>query len=103
MAKDRLALHEKLLATLGSTQVYYNTPPSTVKLEYPCIIYKLDDVAGVSANNKKYWGTRRYLITIVDKKPDPKVVDTILSWEYSKFEDPFIANNLYHYVLSLHW
>ena len=68
MAKDRLALHEKLLATLGSTQVYYNTPPSTVKLEYPCIIYKLDDVAGVSANNKKYWGTRRYLIRIVDRK-----------------------------------
>ena len=103
MAKDRLALHEKLLATLDSSQVYYNAPPSTVKLEYPCIIYKLDDVAGVSANNKKYWGTRRYLITIVDRKPDPKVVDTILFWEYSKFEDPFIANNLYHYVLSLHW
>lgn len=103
MAKDRLSLHNKLLALLGTNQVYYNEPPSTVKLEYPCIIYKLDDIPGVSANNKKYLGTRRYLITTIDRKPDPIVLNEILALEYSKFEDPFIANNLYHYVCSLHW
>lgn len=103
MVRDRLSLHSKLLSILGTSQVYYNDPPSTVKLDYPCIIYKLDDVTGVRANNKRYMGNRRYLLTIIDRKPDPPVVNKILDLEYSKFEDPFIANNLYHYICSLYW
>lgn len=102
MARDRLSLHNKLLSLLGNPNVYYQ-PPSTITLKYPCIIYKLDDVEGVHANNSKYWGTRKYLITLVSKTPDPTILDDILALPLSKFEDPLVVDNLYQYVCSLHW
>ena len=43
MAKDRLILHDELITLLGSSNVYFQ-PPTSIKMNYPCIIYKLDDV-----------------------------------------------------------
>ena len=57
MAKDRLSLHEKLIAILGYPNVYFQPPPTLV-LKYPCIIYKLDDISTFHANDKKYWNCK---------------------------------------------
>lgn len=102
MVKDRLELHSKLIALLGKTNVYFQ-PPATVKLDYPCIIYKLDDVEGFHANSKRYLNTKRYLVTVIDKDPDTKIPDKILELDYSSFEDHFIVDNLNHYICSLYY
>lgn len=102
MAKDRLSLHNQLCTILGSTNVYFQ-PPATIKMNYPCIIYKLDDVEGVHANGRRYLGTKRYLVTVVDKDPDTIIPDKILNLPYCSFEDHFVADNLNHYICSLHY
>ena len=102
MAKDRLSLHNLLTTVLGSSNVYFQ-PPSSITLKYPCIVYKLDDVKGVHANDKRYLGTKRYLITVVDKNPDTLIPDKILAMTYSEFEDHFVVDNLNHYVCSLYY
>jgi hypothetical protein len=102
MAKDRLSLQTELEGILGSTNVYYQ-PPASLKLKYPCIIYKLDKITGVKANNKKYLGTKRYLITVVDRDPNTLIADRVLDLEYSTFENYFVVDNLNHYICSLHW
>lgn len=102
MAKDRLSLHTQLIAVLGSTNVYFQ-PPASLVLKYPCIIYKLDDVQGVHANGKRYLGTKRYLITVVDKNPDTLIYDKVLELPYCAFETYFVADNLNHYICSLHY
>ena len=102
MGKDRLSLHNKLLTVLGSTNVFFQ-PPASIVLKYPCIVYKLDAIEGTHANGTRYLGTKRYLVTIIDKNPDTLLPDKILELPYSTFEDHFAIDNLNHYICSLHW
>lgn len=102
MAKDRLSLQSDLITLLGSTNVYFQ-PPSSLKLKYPCIIYKLDDVDGVTANDKKYLKSYRYLVTVVDADPDTSIYKKVLDLPLSAFETHFVSDNLNHYVCSLYY
>ena len=102
MAKDRLSLHSLLVSLLGSSQVYFQ-PPATLKMNYPCIIYKLDDMEAVHANDKRYFNRKRYLLTLVDKNPDTKLPDKILELDYTSFENHFVSDNLNHYNCSLYY
>lgn len=102
MAKDRLSLHSLLVSILGSNQVYFQAPAS-VKMTYPCIIYKLDDMENVYANDKRYFNRKRYFITVVDKNPDTKIPDKILDLDYTSFEDHFVNDGLNHYMCSLYY
>ena len=102
MAKDRLSLHNLLVSLLGANRVYFQ-PPATLKISYPCIIYKLDDVEGVHANDRRYLGNKRYLITVVDRDPDTIIPDKILELPYCSFEDHFMNDNLNHYICSLYY
>lgn len=61
---SRLQLQSVLEDILGSKNVYFQ-PPSTVRLQYPCIIYQLDDLPTQHANNKPYMLTHTYTITLV--------------------------------------
>lgn len=102
MAKDRLSLHDKLKTVLGSSNVYFQ-PPSTLTMKYPCIIYKIDDMEGVHANDRRYLGTKRYLVTIVDRNPDTLIPDKLLELPYCAFENHFVVDNLNHYICSLYY
>jgi hypothetical protein len=102
MAKDRLSLHSKLVEMLGSPNVYFQPPP-TIVLKYPCIIYKLDDVTSIHANNLRYSGSKRYLLTFVDKNPDTTIYEKVFDLPYSAFETSFIKDNLNQHICSLYW
>ena len=102
MAKDRLSLHDKLKTVLGSSNVYFQ-PPSTLTMKYPCIIYKIDDMEGVHANDRRYLGAKRYLVTIVDRNPDTLIPDKLLELPYCAFENHFVVDNLNHYICSLYY
>ena len=102
MAKDRLSLHNILVSILGTLNVYFQ-PPATITLKYPCIIYKLDDIEDVRANDKRYLNHKRYLITIVDRNPDSSIPDKILDLPYCAFENYFVIDNLNHYNCSLYY
>lgn len=100
MAKDRLSLHNKLLSI--TPKVYFQ-PPATIVLEYPCIIYKLDDVELTRANNLVYGKTKKYLVTVVDRNPDTILYEKILELPYSELVSSFTKDNLNQYICSLHW
>lgn len=102
MANDRLSLHSLLVSILGSPNVYFQPPP-TVKMNYPCIVYKLDEMEAMYADDRRYFNSKRYLVTVVDKNPDTKTPDKILELRYCSFESHFIAENLNHYVCSLYY
>ena len=99
---QRLQLQRVLEDSLGSSNVYFQ-PPSAITLKYPCIIYKLDDIEDVRANDKRYLNHKRYLITIVDRNPDSSTPDKILDLPYCTFENYFVIDNLNHYNCSLYY
>lgn len=99
---SRLELQTKLEELLESRHVYYQ-PPSTVKMEYPAIVYSLNDIDIRKADNANYMSTKQYTVTVIDKRPDNSVIDKLLELPYCSYDRPYVADNLHHDVLTLYF
>lgn len=105
----RIDLHWILIDILGTRnepldkQRVYFQPPSTIKLLYPCIIYKRDDKDEIFANNFLYQAKKRYLITVIDKNPDSEIPDKVAELQYCSFNTNYVADNLNHDVYSIYY
>ena len=107
MAGSRLALHDIFIDILGTrgqavSRVYFQ-PPATVKLEYPCIIYKRSNRKDFFSNDRIYLGMKRYLVTVVDKNPDSLIPDKVLELRYCAFSSHFAVDGLNHDVYTLYF
>lgn len=102
MARDRLALHDELIDLLGSSNVYFQ-PPTSLTLSYPCITYKRDAVDSIYANDRRYMGMKRYLITIIDRDPDSHIPDKMFEFPYCSFETNYAVDGLNHDIYSLYY
>jgi hypothetical protein len=100
----RLELHALLVSTLGSTNVYFQ-PPSNLTMQYPCIVYQLDNAKTEFAGNHPYSHAKRYQVTVIDRNPDSGMLisDDVAQLPLSSFVRPFTADNLHHYVFNLYY
>lgn len=98
----RIELHEKLKVILGSKAVYFQ-PPESIKMEYPCVVYSIDDIDIKHADNIPYVSKKRYSITIIDKDPDSIIPDKISELPLSSFSRSYVVDNLNHWVFLLYF
>ena len=93
------------IETLGSEyarqRVYYQ-PAASVKLKYPCVIYKLEDMPIVHANNLPYHWDHVYQITVIDRDPESIIREKIAEMSTCRFVRNYIADNLYHFVFRVY-
>ena len=99
---DRLSLQTKLEHLLGSRNVYYQ-PPTSVVMKYPAIVYSKANKNGTFANDKRYSKLQSYELIVIDRKPDNPVIDKLLDLPYCSYVRPYVADNLYHDVLTLYY
>lgn len=97
----RIDLHYKLEALLGSKNVYFQ-PPATIKLKYPCIIYKRSSVDTIYADNEPYRHHKGYTITVIDKNPDSDIPGKIAKLPLCRFERSFTQDNLNHDIYKVY-
>jgi hypothetical protein len=97
---QRLELQALLVNLLGSSNVYFQPPP-TLQMEYPCIIYRRDFVEIDYADDNPYTQKKRYLVTVIDRNPDSEIPDKIASLQYAAYDRFYIADNLNHDVFKL--
>ena len=97
---ERTELHNLLVATLGSNNVYFQ-PPASLQMTYPCITYKRDTIKTKYANDKPYSNATRYLVTVIDRNPDSSIVEKIKLLPKCSFNRNYIADNLNHDVFTL--
>jgi hypothetical protein len=95
-------LHNALVGLLGSENVYFQ-PPSTVKMQYPCIVYKRSQIDTTYANDKPYNRRTRYSVTIIDPDPDSLIPDKVGKLPLSNFDRHFTADNLNHDVYNVYY
>lgn len=102
MSLSRLEIQDRLEAILGSRNVYYQ-PPASVRLEYPAIIYSVNDYDQTWADDYLYKKDRSYLVTLIHYDPDNDVIERLL-WAFPKlrFDRTYTSDNLYHYVYVLY-
>lgn len=100
MEKTRLTLHQNLIDALGSSNVYYN-PPETIQMKFPAIVYSLDFIDQIHADNKKYIDWTTYKVIVVSNKPDHPAIRKILNMEMTRFSTSYTRNGYYHTVIIL--
>ena len=96
----RLELHNLLIETIGSNNVYFQ-PPETVKMKYPCVVYHMGYIDTGHADNKPYVTHYRYVLTYITRNPDDKAIEDIKLLPATKFERYYSADNLHHYSYEI--
>ncbi len=99
---NRLDLQTLLEEILGTRNVYFQ-PPESVKMNYPAIVYGLDDIQNNHADDGVYLLHKCYSVTLIDKNPDSSFVDTIAKLRICRFDRHFKSENLNHWVFSLYF
>lgn len=98
----RVKLQQTLEEILGSKNVYYQ-PLENVRMNYPAIRYSKESIESEFANNSKYINTKRYQITLIDRRPDNSAIDKILNLPLSSYDRHFISDNLHHDVITIYY
>lgn len=96
----RLELQE-LFETL-TTNVYFQ-PPASLMMEYPCIVYKRDNMDTDFADNSPYRLTTRYMVTVIDRSPDSDVTPKVANLPLCLYNRGYAAANLNHDVFNLYF
>lgn len=79
-------------------------PDASVKLDYPCILYHLTRLYFQHADDMPYIGKDQYTVTVVDRNPDSQIAKEIIqSFRYASFDRRYVADNLYHDVITLYY
>lgn len=102
LEQKRLALHEFLCKILGGRNCYYS-PPTGIKMKYPCITYNLENPQMVHADNIPYLVHLQWVITIIDEDPDSKIANTFFTLPKCSFDRKFASDDLNHFVFSLYY
>jgi hypothetical protein len=72
-------------------------------MEYPCIVYKRDNINMLFANNSPYRHTKRYLVTVIDRNPDGGIPDQIAQFPLCSYSRAYVVSNLNHDVFILYY
>ena len=99
---NRLDLQSLLEELLGSRNVYY-APPESIKMQYPAIRYSKKKIESVHADDSKYLMRDCYELIVISRTPDHPVIKRLLALPYCGYDRPYVADNLYHDVLTIYY
>lgn len=100
---QRIELDRMLRELLGNNNVYFQ-PPETVKIKYPCIVYKLSGNDVRHANNELYSLIHEYTLLLIDRNPDSEFPDKLEALPMCHLSrPPYVADNLYHYPFDIYF
>lgn len=85
----------------NETRVLYQ-PPSSYKLVYPCIVYKLSDMPPTFANNFPYNVEHMYELTVIDREANSSLREEISKMQKCIFVRSYASDNLHHYVFHIY-
>lgn len=99
---SRLDLQNLLEFILGSRNVYYQ-PPESVKIKYPAIIYRRNDIDNNFADDIVYMQNHTYQIIVIDADPDSEIVDRVSKLPMCRYDRHYTSDNLNHDIFILNY
>lgn len=70
-------------------------------MNYPAIVYALEDINNKHADDGVYLSPRRYQVTLIDKNPDSEYIGKLAALPMCRFVRHFKSDNLNHYIYSI--
>lgn len=98
----RLKLQEKLEELLESENVYYN-PPKSLEMKYTAIRFKKVTPNVQFANNSRYFNKDCFELTVISRRPEDPVIEKILALPYTRWNQSYPADDLYHDVITIYY
>ena len=103
----RLNLRKKFTDILGTTgqetsRVYFQ-PGSSVRMQYPAIVYARNRIQNKFADNQVYFQNDEWKVTVIDPDPDSEIVRAVSQLPGCQHNRQYVADNLYHDVFTLHY
>lgn len=104
----RLDLHHKLQQAYEeatgekSDKKIYFQPPASIRLTYPCILYKLTEMPPAFANNFPYKIEHSYELTVIDTDPNSPLRERISKMQLCRLSRCYESDNLHHYVFHIY-
>lgn len=99
---QRVDFQSILEGILGSDNVFFQ-PKSNVSMQYPAIVYSLDNVDTSFANNAPYRHRDRYEVIVIDKNPDSLIPKKVMALPMSRFVRRYAADGLNHTVINVYF
>lgn len=109
MARTRLQLHDILVGIMKDVDPSYESghvyfqPPSTIKMNYPCIVYERNTADTQFADNSPYIYHVRYQIMVIDRNPDSPIPDKIAALPMCTADRHYVSDNLNHDIYNLYF
>ena len=100
---SRVELQDILANIERGTKAYYQ-PPSTIEMQYPCIVYKDKPGEVLKADNAIYRYTNRYDLLYITRSPKQSIIQTMLSrFSYCSLSDIYVNDGLHHYAFTIYY
>lgn len=99
---SRLDLQNLLEFILGSRNVYYQ-PPESIKIKYPAIVYRRNDIDNNFADDIVYIQNHTYQIIVIDADPDSEIVDRVSKLPMCRYDRHYTSDNLNHDIFILNY
>ena len=99
---SRLKLQTMLEELLGSRNVYFQ-PPTSIKMNYPAIVYNRNNIDSKHADDLSYAQFTSYEIIVIDRNPDSEIVQKISKLPRCRFDRHYASDNLNHDVFTLYF
>lgn len=97
----RMELTKIFQEILGSEHVYFQ-PPESIKMVYPCIVFKRTAGETAYADNNPYRINKRYEVTLIDENPDSEYVNALYALPFSAYQRHFNSDGLNHDVFYVY-
>lgn len=97
-----LKLGDYLRKILQINHCYYS-PPTGMEMEYPCIVYELNDGRNFHADNLPYIINLQWTVTIIDEDPASDLFNKMLHVSGCSFDRSFSKDNLNHFIFTLYF
>ena len=98
----RLELQTMLERLLGSRNVYFQ-PPTSVKMQYPAIVYSRYRIDNAHADDDVYKQSLEYEVIVIDTDPDSEIVMKVSQLPRCAHERHYTADGLNHDAFKLHY
>lgn len=98
---SRKQIQQTLEETIGTSgKVYFQAPEST-KIQYPCIIYDIENINNINADDDVYSQNISYKLLLMTTNPVDKTIKKLSKLKYCRFVRYYTLSGLHHYVYSL--
>lgn len=96
----RIELHETFCEVLGSRNAYFQ-PPENLQMNYPAIVYSLEQINRRNANNTSYMTSPGFSVILIDEDPDSIYVEKLMRLPYCRFNRYYPADDLNHWNFTI--